>query len=193
VSGYRTFARIGKILHLEGLISATAGNLSTCETGIITITATGSMLGDLRPEDIVRVPLDDRKFFYQHSIRPKDPSVEIVVHREIYRKTSKKAIVHAHTPVALALAYGQDNIVFDDDEGRYYLPELPVIEAAETIASEEVAGILPGFLERYNAVVVRGHGSFAAADSLEKACSLVSTIEFSSRILLARKQFERSE
>jgi L-fuculose-phosphate aldolase len=186
---YKEFHRFGKLLFQQGLISLTAGNISILQDRVIYITASGSMLGDLNYDDIASVPLDKAVMHTSHSI--KKPSVELVVHRSIYENTEHKAVVHAHAPTAVAVAFQYDSICFPDSEGRLYVPEVPVIDVKETIGSSEVAQTVPSYLNRYPAVIIRGHGVFAAADTLAKACGIVSTIEFSSQILYKKEKLNQ--
>jgi len=178
---YRDFSRLGKLLFQQGLVSLTAGNISVRQGRLMYITASGSMLGDLRFEDIVSVPIGDKTFSAEVNI--KKPSVESVVHKSIYLNTEHKAVVHAHAPTAIALSFEENKIVLADSEGRYYVPEVPVLAVNGGIASSDVAEQIPPLLSRYPAVIIRGHGVFAAADNLNDACGIASTIEFSAKIL----------
>jgi L-fuculose-phosphate aldolase len=182
---YKEFCRYGKLLYQQGLISITAGNISVRKGNNIYITSSGSMLGDLLQDEVVVVPIDGTRIYT--GIDTKRPSVEVVVHKSIYENTSHKSVVHVHAPHTLAFSFENDMIELCDSEGKYYMPAVPVISVNGGIASEDVARAIPDVLNEYPAAVVRGHGIFAAADTLLKACSLVSTIEFSSKILFAKK------
>ncbi|MFC2091433.1 class II aldolase/adducin family protein [Elusimicrobiota bacterium] len=179
---YRQFERFGRLLFQQGLVSLTAGNLSVRSGEIIYITASGSMLGDLKYEDIVSVALDEGRI--PGVIDLKKPSMEIIVHRSIYKNTDYKAIAHVHNPSAIAVSFKTDKVELADSEGRFYIPHVPVVAVNGGIASEDVAKVVPSILKDYPAVIVRSHGVFAAADTLDTACSLASTIEFSSGILM---------
>jgi len=187
---YKEFNRLGKLLFQQGLVSMTAGNLSIRKNNSMYITASGSMLGDLKVDDIVEVSINSNNPVF--SINSKKPSIEGIVHKSIYKSTPHKAIVHAHTPTAIALSFDKDRIVLADSEGKFYIPEVPVVAVNGGIASTDVAEVIPKFLNEYPAVIVRGHGLFAAADSLEKACGMASTIEFSSKILYTKENFKKS-
>jgi len=67
-------------------------------------------------------------------------SSETVVHREIYRKTSALAIIHAHCSYAVVeslLAGAGEVIVPVDSEGQYFLGNIPVVGGG--IGSRELA------------------------------------------------------
>jgi L-fuculose-phosphate aldolase len=70
---------------------------------------------------------------------PKGASVESVIHREVYRKTPARAIVHAHPRVAVALSLHLKSLVPLDLEGQFYLKEVPVLSPKTVSATEEAA------------------------------------------------------
>ena len=187
---FKEFETVGKILFSQHLISASAGNLSIRKGDNIYITASGSILGDLNLSDIVRLPLSGRWAIQDYGkIFSKSPSMEMLVHKSIYEKTPYKAIVHAHPPTAIAISFDTNSIVPQDSEGLFYFKEVPVVHFEIEIASKEVAEVIPSLLNKTPVVVVRRHGVFAGADTLLKACSLVTTLEFSSQILYKKKIF----
>lgn len=187
---FKEFDSVGKILFSQHLISASAGNLSIRKGDNIYITASGSILGDLNLSDIIRLPLSGRWLQDYGNIFSKPPSMEMIVHKSIYEKTPHKAIVHAHPPTAIAISFNTGRIVPQDSEGLLYFKEVPVVHFEIEIASKEVAEVIPSLLNKCPVVVVRRHGVFAASDTLLKACSLVTTLEFSSQILYKKKIFE---
>jgi L-fuculose-phosphate aldolase len=99
------------------------------------------------------------------------------------------AIVHAHPLVATALSLAATEIKPLDSEGRLLLgAALPVFAAEETVASAEVAVLLASALTSASVAssycaLVRGHGSFALARSLEEALQLTVALERSARII----------
>ena len=183
---YKDFKRLGSLLFQQGLVSLTAGNLSVRKGDHIYITASGSMLGDLQYEDITHLSVSGARTVEPVSL--KKPSIESIVHSAIYKGTSHNAIAHVHAPAAIAISFNKDRIMLADSEGKFYVPEAPVIAVNGGIASEDVARELPPLLAQYPAVIVRGHGLFTAAEFLKDACSIASTVEFSSRILLYMEQ-----
>ncbi len=173
-----TFQWVGRDLYRLGLITSHAGNLSLRFGDRIWITRTGSMLGRLEPDDLVETALSPSE--------PPHPkaSMELPVHRAIYRATLAQAILHAHPPSAVALSLIDEVIVPADSEGRYILGAIPVLAPANVVASLEVAELASSSLQAHRAVVVRGHGSFAIGGSLEEALGITTTLEASAKILL---------
>lgn len=175
---FEAFQWVGQDLYYLGLITSHAGNISIRSGERVWITRTGSMLGRLEPEDIVETSLSPRE-----SPHPK-ASMELPVHLAIYRATSAQAILHAHPPTAVALSLLDEVIVPADSEGGYILGRVPVIAAKNVVASAEVADRASSLLQDHRAVLVKGHGSFAAGGSLEEALKITTTLEASAKILL---------
>ncbi|RMG84580.1 MAG: fuculose phosphate aldolase, partial [Candidatus Dadabacteria bacterium] len=134
---YEQFRDIGRDLFVAGLITSHGGNMSVRLGDRIVITRRGAMLGRLRPEDLVETGLEADDSMVTLA------STELVVHRAIYRATSALAIVHTHPLHATALSLVEDAIVPVDSEGSYLLHRVPVVSAAKTVGSAEVARILP--------------------------------------------------
>lgn len=95
------------------------------------------------------------------------------------------AIVHAHTKYTVFRSLVDDFIEPVDSEGKLLLgAKVPVLTPEETVASEEVAALMAEQVASGVAVaVVRGHGPFAWADSLENAFRLISCLEYSAEVL----------
>ncbi len=172
------FQWVGRDLYHLGLITLHAGNISLRSGERIWITRTGSMLGRLEPDDLVETVLSPSE-----SPHPK-ASMELPVHLAIYRATSAQAILHAHPPSAVALSLVDDAIVPADSEGGHILGRVPVIAAANVVASLEVGERASSLLQAHRAVLVRGHGSFAVGGNLEEALGITTTLEASAKILL---------
>ncbi|NLG67438.1 MAG: aldolase [Actinobacteria bacterium] len=174
---YEQFEQIGRDVFLSGLISSHAGNMSVRIGDRLVITRRGSMLGRLRPEDLIETGLfkDDSGIALASS--------EIVVHRAVYARTSAQAILHTHPPHGIALSLELDEIVPVDSEGSYLLHRVPVVAAEKTIGSTEMAEVLSEALSRYKLCMLRGHGLFATGHLLEEAYQWSSAFEASARVI----------
>lgn len=179
---YTAFRQVGEDLFAQRLISATAGNFSVRTKEGFLVTKSGVQKARLTPEDLVEVPLEGPF--------PEGASVESVIHREVYRKTGAKAIVHAHPRVAVALSLRLERLVPLDLEGQYYLQEVPVLRPRTVSATEEAAHAVAEALKAHRACLLRGHGAFAVGlkekpeEALLEAYSLLTTLEESAEILL---------
>jgi len=170
------FAAVGRDLFVTGAVSSHGGNLSERHGNRIVITRRGSMLGRLGEHDVVWTELDACE-------RDEECSREIVVHRAIYAATDARAIVHAHAVHTVWRSMISDEIRPIDSEGLYVLGTVPVVEAAETIASPEAGELLAEVLAEHPVAVLRTHGPFAKGSTLEEAFYHVSALEASCQLL----------
>ena len=156
------FQAVGQALFTQGLVSPYSGNLSIRLGEHLLITHRGSMLGSIEEADLVETGIakNDRATPLA--------SVELAVHRSIYKKTSALAVVHAHPPYAVALSFTEKEIIPCDVEGRVLLPKVPVL-AMTAVKVGNCAEEIAEALEQHSVVLVRGHGSFAASQLLEEA------------------------
>ena len=172
----RLLREIGRDLFVAGLTTSHGGNMSMCDGERVIITRRGSMLGRLTEDDLIETGMEpcgaDERC-----------SRELVVHRAIYAATGARAIVHAHPPQTVARSFSSDVIVPADSEGLYVLGEVPVVSAAQTIASAEAGAVLAAALREAPVAVLRTHGPFAKGASLEEAFMHVSVLEASATIL----------
>lgn len=179
---HREFERIGKRLFSEHLVGGNFGNISIRDgqQGFY-VKRTGDYLDDI--SEPVFVPMDGPV--------PENASTEYRVHREIYRHTPHKAVIHAHPPAAIAASLVMDSIVPVDSEGLMFCPRIPVTAGAP--GSQEIADNVVRALAGLQLVVVRGHGTVAAGKSLDEAFVLTSLAEHSCRVLAMKGWFGRGK
>ncbi|MFA4967707.1 MAG: aldolase [Candidatus Margulisiibacteriota bacterium] len=176
------FQLIGKLLFDEGLVHAGAGNLSIRRDDKIFITRTGSLLSMLKEGDIIEVGMEKGE-------ADKEASVELPVHRAVYKGSKAQAIVHAHPAYAIALSLNEEKIIPQDAEGKYFIKSIPVVKVREAIGSDEVARFLPPvFGGGYHGAIVRGHGSYTIGADLMEAYKLTSTLENSCKIIILSRK-----
>lgn len=166
------FQRIGKRLRDEGLVGANFGNMSVRKDAGFCITRAGAFLDS--PGDLVYVPMENDA--------SGEASTEYRLHREVYRTTFHNAVVHAHPPYAVAASLDHDCIIPVDSEGEMFCSRIPVVTGPP--GSMEMARNVATVLKDKKVVIVRGHGTFCGARSLEEGYILTSVVEHSCRILL---------
>jgi len=171
------FARIGRRLVTEGLIGGNFGNMSIRERSGFLIKRTGEYLDD--PGELVLVPFSGEV--------PSGASSEYRVHREVYRKTSFTAIVHAHPPFAVAASLRVDEIIPLDSEGVMFCPRIPVVTGDP--GTEELATNVAEGLVHAPVVIARGHGTFSGGKNLDEAYVLTSLAEHACRVIAFSRQF----
>ena len=177
----KELVKIGRIIFELGLVGSHSGNLSCRREKDIFITATGTMLGWLTEDDIVNFRIDD------DTPHPKASS-EYLTHWEIYKKTDYNYVFHGHPPFAVTLSLIKNEIIPIDVEGKYYFDRIPVVEVKRAIGSQELADkVTRTILDGAQMVVVKGHGIFVAAKTVDEGINLMSVSESSSKIVYYRE------
>jgi L-fuculose-phosphate aldolase len=194
---YKHFSETGRDLFVSGSVTSHGGNLSVSDGSSIWISRSGAMLGRITPGDVIQAD-------WNATEKDKDASIEIPVHRAIYHALARetliqgvpfasKAIVHAHTAHTVFRSFFEDAILPIDSESILVLgTAVPVIATRQTVASEEVATKMEELVKSGGRIaVIRGHGPFAIADSLEEALRLISCLEQSAHLLTLFEQTGR--
>ena len=91
--------------------------------------------------------------------------------------------MHAHPPHAVFRSLVDDFIVPLDSESDHHVGIIPVVSHPSTIGSPDVATEVAEMLKAHRIVLVRGHGPFAAAETLERAFRWISVVEASCVLL----------
>jgi L-fuculose-phosphate aldolase len=110
-------------------------------------------------------------------------SIELPVHRAIYQETTALAIVHAHSPHAIALSLTETEIMPTDAEGLSIAGRVPVLGWHMQVKPGALADIISQALQQHRIVMVHGHGSFAIGQLLEEAHNCTTMLEESCRII----------
>ena len=174
------FTRIGRRLVAEHLVGASFGNLSVREGEIgFLIKRTGAYLDD--PGEPVFVPFSGDV--------PKEASSEYRVHRDVYQKTSYRAIVHAHPPYAVAASLRLEEVIPLDSEGKMFCPKIPVVTGEP--GTDELARNVAAGLAGTPVVIARGHGTFAGGRDLDQAFFFTSLAEHACRVIAFSRYFEK--
>ncbi len=169
----------GKILYKESLVNSHAGNISVRFNDNLLIKKTGRMLGFLTEDDIIELPI------FKKTEDDKLASRELIVHREIYKNTNAKAVIHAHPINAVVLTFIlKDYFIPIDSEGELFVGKVPILEVKEPSGSEELAKAVPNVFnkEKTDYVLVKTHGSFVKAQSLNQALRFTSDLEYCAKI-----------
>lgn len=190
----------GRRLEHEGLVSATAGNVSArVQPEAIAITPTNIPYPQIAAADVVICDLRGQVLDGERR-----PSSETPFHTAIYRaRPDVGAVVHTHSPYATALAIMRRPIpAVHYVIASFGVPEIPVVPY-ETYGSNELATQLERVASSgTNGALLANHGAVAFDASLEGAATLASLLEFLSAayyrtlavgepVLLPDKEIER--
>lgn len=168
----RRLMRVGARLVRDGLVHSCVGNISARQGDSVLISATGAMLDGI--DRLVEIPAD------AHEIPP-DASSDAALHLEIYRRTNAGAVVHTHSPYAVAVSIicEEDVLVTPDIEGARVLKGVPLLRCEE-------GGVFitrcADALAMHRAVILRGHGPIAIGTTVEEAFTVASFVEHGCRI-----------
>lgn len=182
--GVRTsLVELGAALYDRGLTPGRTGNLSVRVGEEIMITPTNVCMGRLEPGRLSVASVDGTH------IAGDRPSKELVLHQALYRHHPDcTAVAHLHSTHAVAVSCLRD---LDPDEPLptitpYFamrVDRLTLVEYAHPgsdYLEEEVARAS----ELSRCVLLRNHGSLAAAPTLESAVDAVEEIEETARLFL---------
>jgi L-fuculose-phosphate aldolase len=181
----RELVRFGKMLHSQGFVAATDGNLSLrLDDERVLVTPTCFSKGMMQAEDMVVVDLEGKKLCGQYM-----PSSEIAMHLTIYRMRSDVgAVVHAHP--CTATAFASAGIALDEplcSEIVITLGEVPLAPYATT-GTMELSNSLRPFIPYHDAILMANHGVVTYGETLCRAYMRMEAVEHFAKVVLATRQ-----
>jgi L-fuculose-phosphate aldolase len=179
------FQNVGRDLCNRGLISY-GGNLSIRLGDRIIITRRNSNLSCLEENDLIETGIN------KNDRATPLASVELPVHRAIYRETSALAVVHAHPPHAVTLSLLETEISLNCGEGSPQLEKVPVLGWHMEIKPGGLADIIAQALKGSRVVMVHGHGSFATGQLLQEAHNYTTMLEECCKVTCLLKSINAS-
>jgi L-fuculose-phosphate aldolase len=91
------------------------------------------------------------------------------------------AIIHTHSPYAVALSLREQKVVEPlDSEGLLFLGTMPIVDGR--IGTDDLAMAVSIALQNHKACIARGHGVFAAGNSLPDAYTAACMAEHSAQV-----------
>lgn len=151
-----------------------SGNASVREGEHFWVTPSGACADTLETKQLIECHTDGRC--------GEGASLDAQLHLRVYQQnTEAGAVLHSHGAYTVALTMNGEDFVPPDFEGQYYFPRVPVITIPYTryveLAPAEVAAVLAEF----PIAVVRGHGVYACAPTLELAYKWTCSLELSAK------------
>jgi L-ribulose-5-phosphate 4-epimerase len=179
--------RISHLAYNRGLVGGNGGNVSVRILGTdeVLVTATGISLGDITPQNIVKVNLHgelcDPASFYR-------PSKETGFHCLVFRQREDVGgIVHVHPPYATAFSCLNKPLPLVTISARTNLKEVPCIEVAP-MGSAELREYVGDAIKAYpgiKAILMRDHGILAQGKDLVQAFNIADLVEYTAKIAYA--------
>jgi L-fuculose-phosphate aldolase len=169
-------AAAARRLAADGLVIGTAGNVSARSGDLVAVTPTGAVLEQLEPEQVVVVDLDGELVDGDLA-----PTSELELHLGIYRRYAAGAVVHAHSPVATAVACVIDELPLV----HYQMLALggPVrVAPYRTFGTTELARATLDALEERTAALMANHGMIALGPDLDAALENTRLVEWAAEL-----------
>ncbi len=177
--------KVGARLYQTGLAVAKSGNISArLDNDNILITATGTFLGDLTLEDIVKVNLTTNK-----PEAEKNASSELPLHSLIYKHFPAERVIHCHPPLINGYFAVSPSLKALTFETKFYLGEVPVIEQeTPTVTKPE---LVINALKTNNLAVLKNHGIVAMGNKFEEGLSLIEALEEAVKTAAIARLFQK--
>jgi L-fuculose-phosphate aldolase len=160
----------------EGLVTGTAGNVSTRAGDLVAVTPTGAVLEHLTAPDVAVVDLDAN-----HLEGDLAAPSELGLHLGAYRRVGPGAVVHTHAPMGTALS-----CVLDEVPVVHYLMlglggSVRVAPYA-TFGTPELAELTLDALEDRSAALMSNHGTIALGADPDGATEMTLLLEWACTI-----------
>lgn len=163
--------KTGKKLYDFRLVAAKGGNLSArIEGNLILITSSGTCLGELREEDILKVDLSS-----ESGEKVSGLTTEFPLHSLIYKNFPMQRIIHCHPPLINAYYAVYDELESITFENKLFLGKVP--QVTQTTPSVTQPEKVIEALKTNNIVVIRNHGIVSMADKFNDAFYLIEELE----------------
>jgi L-fuculose-phosphate aldolase len=180
---WQEMARVGSKVVACGLSNSRFGNISMRHGDSIFITCTGSMLDELDRTKVVQLDL------HGECDLDRIASSETCVHRAVYKATPSLAIIHTHSPYAVAISLIEKKFMQPiDSEGLIFMGDVPIVNGR--FGTDDLAGSVSAALRTSKACIARGHGVFVAGQNLNEAYTFACMVEHSSQVSYLAKVYQ---
>ena len=161
-----------------GLTVATTGNASAREGDRVLISPTSLDYDAMTPADVVAIDLEGRRLEGS-----REPSSEWRVHCAIYaRRPDVAAIVHAHSPHAVAWSFLGDELDTGSEEMAHYCGGPVRTAGFAPTGTDEIAGAAVDALGDRHALLLERHGIVACGSSLQAALDVCAVVEAQAQV-----------
>lgn len=158
-----------------------SGNASVRVEEDFWVTPSGACADTLSADQLIRCELDGEP--------GQGASLDARLHRLVYRNNSDAgALLHSHGPYTVAMTMNGDDFIPADFEGQYYFDRIPVISIPYDRYLDEAPEQVAEILTRHPIMVVRGHGVYAQAKSINLAYKWSCSLELSAKTAFIARQ-----
>jgi L-fuculose-phosphate aldolase len=168
-------------LRQYGINDSHSGNASVRDNETVWVTPTGACADTLQAEDLVACSLAGKI--------GKGASLDAALHVTVYQHNPKaRAVLHSHGAHTVALTMNGEDFIPPDFEGQYYFSRVPVISIDYDRYLQDAPPQVACILAEYPIMVVRGHGVYAQAETLNLAYKWTCSLELSARTAFLARQ-----
>jgi L-fuculose-phosphate aldolase len=168
-------------LRQYGLNDSHSGNASVRDGDTIWLTPTGCCADTLSDNDLVACHINGDV--------GADASLDAPLHIAVYQQNRKaRALLHSHGPHSVALTMRGNDFVPLDFEGQYYFSSVPVLNIEYQDYLNESPTMVAHALAYNKLAIVRGHGVYAQADSVNLAYKWSCSLEMSAKTAFIAQQ-----
>ena len=175
----------GRRMNPDGLAVGPAGNLSVRLDDVVAITPSQIRYDEVTPGSICFVTMEGEHVGGEGRVSSETP-----MHLSVYRTTNAAAVVHTHSPRAVAAS-----IVIDELPAVHYsilrAGGGPTIRVApyERFGSDELARAAVAGLDGRTAVLLQNHGAITYGRDLAEAYERAQLVEWLADVHLAASGF----
>lgn len=169
----RDVVAVCQALSARGLVYGTAGNVSIRVGETVVISPSSVRYETMTPEMVCMVNLDGERVYQGDH----NPSSEVPMHLGIYRSTDALAVVHGHSPAAVAAG-----AVFDEIPAIHYVARnlggaIPVVKYSR-FGSDALAHDIAEALHNRNGALMRNHGAVTTGATVDEALERYAALEW---------------
>lgn len=175
--------KFSALAYEKNMVVGTGGNISAREGDHIFITPHGVELGEVTPDQLVKVYMDGR---YEGDV---EPSVETGLHLRCYKERPDiGAVVHLHSYYSTLVGMNDEKGVMPIYTGAYFykvgkLGKVPFFKSGAV----ELVNAVGDIVSDTNAILMQNHGIITCAPTLRKAFNLCEDVEINARMHLDMK------
>ena len=170
-----------RCLRQYGLNDSHSGNASFRADDDIWITPTGACADTLSETELVRCNIDGSL--------GAQASLDAPLHLAVYNANpTARAVLHSHGPYSVAMTMDGQDFIPIDFEGQYYFKKIPVISIDYTEYLQLSAQQISQALTQSPVVILRGHGVYACAETINLAYKWSCSVELSAKTAFIAQQ-----
>jgi len=161
-------------LRQYGLNDSHSGNASVRDGDIIWVTPTGCCADTMEADDLVSCTIDGQI--------GEGASLDARMHITVYQLSpSSRSVLHSHGPHSVGATMNGKDFKPIDFEGQYYFQNVPVLNIEYQDYLSESPNNVPKALAKNKIIIVRGHGVYATAESINLAYKWTCSLELSAK------------